>query len=337
MRRNPHAGHRASGGLSLNIFTDDELERHPSGDARGAAAHRRLGRRRRGPRRLRRRRRRGRPRAPRSCASRPRRRRRDPLRAADDQPVRPHAGQRRRARIGPRRLHQLRRGHQGHRHRHAANCASRPSATSPKPPALIDALPEIDVLERPVGRCTTCPRTRCRCTTPRRSSPTPPSTSSWAPSAATCSRRSSRWRASSPAGADKLRRRPLVSFITCPVSPLKLVQDCCEIIMGVGTGRRDGQRAQHGHGRRLVAGHRCRARSSPTTPRCWPASRWRQLTERGRAGDLRQLDDRHGPASGLGLGRQPRVRPDQRGRGPARPLLPAAQLGRRCVGRRQTR
>ncbi len=27
-------------------------------------------------------------------------------------------------------------------------------------------------------------------------------------------------------------RRPLISFITCPVSPLKLVQDTCEIIMG---------------------------------------------------------------------------------------------------------
>ncbi len=32
-------------------------------------------------------------------------------------------------------------------------------------------------------------------------------------------------------GEEKLRARPLVSFITCPVSPLKLVKDCCEIIM----------------------------------------------------------------------------------------------------------
>jgi len=31
---------------------------------------------------------------------------------------------------------------------------------------------------------------------------------------------------------DKLRERPIVSFITCPVSPLKLVKDCCEIIIG---------------------------------------------------------------------------------------------------------
>lgn len=32
-------------------------------------------------------------------------------------------------------------------------------------------------------------------------------------------------------GEDKLRQRPLVSFHTCPVSPLKLVNDACEIIM----------------------------------------------------------------------------------------------------------
>jgi trimethylamine--corrinoid protein Co-methyltransferase len=32
-------------------------------------------------------------------------------------------------------------------------------------------------------------------------------------------------------GADAWRARPLLSFITCPVSPLKLVKDCCEIIM----------------------------------------------------------------------------------------------------------
>ena len=32
-------------------------------------------------------------------------------------------------------------------------------------------------------------------------------------------------------GLEQLRRRPLISFITCPVSPLKLVRDSCEIIM----------------------------------------------------------------------------------------------------------
>jgi len=32
-------------------------------------------------------------------------------------------------------------------------------------------------------------------------------------------------------GAKSLKERPLLSFNTCPVSPLKLVKDCCEIIM----------------------------------------------------------------------------------------------------------
>ncbi len=32
-------------------------------------------------------------------------------------------------------------------------------------------------------------------------------------------------------GIEELRERPILSFITCPVSPLKLVQDTCEIIM----------------------------------------------------------------------------------------------------------
>jgi trimethylamine--corrinoid protein Co-methyltransferase len=32
-------------------------------------------------------------------------------------------------------------------------------------------------------------------------------------------------------GAKEFKKRPLVSFTTCPVSPLKLITDCCEIIM----------------------------------------------------------------------------------------------------------
>ena len=37
-------------------------------------------------------------------------------------------------------------------------------------------------------------------------------------------------------GRDKLRERPIISFITCPVSPLKLVKDTCEIIMAAARG-----------------------------------------------------------------------------------------------------
>jgi trimethylamine--corrinoid protein Co-methyltransferase len=32
-------------------------------------------------------------------------------------------------------------------------------------------------------------------------------------------------------GKEKLRDRPMMTFVTCPVSPLKLVRDCCQIIM----------------------------------------------------------------------------------------------------------
>lgn len=32
-------------------------------------------------------------------------------------------------------------------------------------------------------------------------------------------------------GGDRLRERPIISFITCPVSPLQLARDTCEIIM----------------------------------------------------------------------------------------------------------
>ena len=32
-------------------------------------------------------------------------------------------------------------------------------------------------------------------------------------------------------GAKRLTERPIVSFTTCPVSPLKLIKECCEIIM----------------------------------------------------------------------------------------------------------
>ena len=37
-------------------------------------------------------------------------------------------------------------------------------------------------------------------------------------------------------GRDRLRERPIISFITCPVSPLKLVKDTCEIIMAAARG-----------------------------------------------------------------------------------------------------
>jgi trimethylamine--corrinoid protein Co-methyltransferase len=44
-------------------------------------------------------------------------------------------------------------------------------------------------------------------------------------------RRMLRMAAAIVGGPDKLRARPIVSTLTCPVSPLKLVRECCEIII----------------------------------------------------------------------------------------------------------
>jgi trimethylamine--corrinoid protein Co-methyltransferase len=43
---------------------------------------------------------------------------------------------------------------------------------------------------------------------------------------------------------EAVRRRPLLTFTTCPVSPLKLVADCCEVIMAA---------ARHGIGLNMVS------------------------------------------------------------------------------------
>jgi len=95
---------------------------------------------------------------------------------------------------------------------------------------LIDALPEIDVLERPIGAHNV----------PQEAVPLHNAEAILAnttkhvfigPINGFLLKRILAMAAVVVGGADKLRRRPLVSFITCPVSPLKLVRDCCEIIM----------------------------------------------------------------------------------------------------------
>jgi trimethylamine---corrinoid protein Co-methyltransferase len=96
---------------------------------------------------------------------------------------------------------------------------------------LIDALPEIDVLERPVGAHDV----------PQDAVPLHNAEAIFAnttkhvfigPINGRLLKKIVEMAAAVVGGADVLRRRPLVSFITCPVSPLKLVRDCCEIIMG---------------------------------------------------------------------------------------------------------
>ncbi len=96
---------------------------------------------------------------------------------------------------------------------------------------LIDALPEIDVVERPIGAHDV----------PQDAVPLHNAEAIFAnttkhvfigPINGHLLERVVEMAAAVVGGAAALRRRPLVSFITCPVSPLKLVKDCCEIIMG---------------------------------------------------------------------------------------------------------
>ncbi len=96
---------------------------------------------------------------------------------------------------------------------------------------LIDALDEIDVLERPIGAHEV----------PQEVAPLHNAEAILAnttkhmfigPISGLLLKKIVAMAAAVVGGADKLRDRPLVSFITCPVSPLKLVRDTCEIIMG---------------------------------------------------------------------------------------------------------
>ena len=95
---------------------------------------------------------------------------------------------------------------------------------------LIDALDEIDVLERPIGAHEV----------PQAVAPLHNAEAIFSnttkhvfigPISGALLRKIVEMAAVVAGGPEQLRRRPLVSFITCPVSPLKLVQDTCEIIM----------------------------------------------------------------------------------------------------------
>ena len=57
---------------------------------------------------------------------------------------------------------------------------------------VVDALPDVDVYERAVG-AHEVPQSSCNCTTPRPPSPTRASTSSWVPATVTCCAASWRW------------------------------------------------------------------------------------------------------------------------------------------------
>jgi trimethylamine--corrinoid protein Co-methyltransferase len=95
---------------------------------------------------------------------------------------------------------------------------------------LIDALPEIDVVERPIGAHDVPPEV-----SPLHNAEAILSNTTKhmfiGPINGVLLKKIVAMAAAIVGGEARLRARPLVSFITCPVSPLKLVRDCCEIIM----------------------------------------------------------------------------------------------------------
>jgi len=95
---------------------------------------------------------------------------------------------------------------------------------------IIDALPEIDVVERPLGAHDVPPDTASLHNAEAIFSNTTKH-ATIGPLSGFCARKMIDMAAAIVGGRDKLRRRPILSFLTCPVSPLKLVKDACEIIM----------------------------------------------------------------------------------------------------------
>lgn len=101
---------------------------------------------------------------------------------------------------------------------------------------LIDALPEIDVVERPLGAHDVPPDTAALHNAEAIFTNTTKH-ATIGPLTGFCARTMIDMAAAIAGGREQLRDRPLLSFLTCPVSPLKLVADCCRIIIeGVRAG-----------------------------------------------------------------------------------------------------
>jgi trimethylamine--corrinoid protein Co-methyltransferase len=95
---------------------------------------------------------------------------------------------------------------------------------------LIDALPEIDVVERPLGAHDAPVETAALHNAEAIFSNTTKHVTI-GPLTGFCARKIIDMAAAIVGGHDKLRKRPLITFLTCPVSPLKLVADACRIII----------------------------------------------------------------------------------------------------------
>jgi trimethylamine---corrinoid protein Co-methyltransferase len=95
---------------------------------------------------------------------------------------------------------------------------------------IIDALPEIDVVERPLG-AHDVPQEVAALHNGEAIFNNTTKHVTIGPLSGFCARKLIQMAAVIVGGADALRRRPILTFLTCPVSPLKLVRDACEIII----------------------------------------------------------------------------------------------------------
>jgi trimethylamine--corrinoid protein Co-methyltransferase len=95
---------------------------------------------------------------------------------------------------------------------------------------IIDALPEIDVVERPLG-AHDVPQDTAPLHNAEAIFSNTTKHATIGPLSGFCARRMIDMAAAIVGGHDALRRRPILSFLTCPVSPLKLVADLCRIVI----------------------------------------------------------------------------------------------------------
>ncbi len=95
---------------------------------------------------------------------------------------------------------------------------------------IIDALPEIDVVERPLG-AHDVPQDTAALHNAEAIFTNTTKHATIGPLSGFCARKMIDMAAAIVGGHERLRQRPILSFLTCPVSPLKLVADCCRIII----------------------------------------------------------------------------------------------------------